>query len=191
MGQTNEYILQVFSWLQTTLATALVNIVIAAIIVLVGFTLAKFLGKLLRKLLKEIEIDKVLKIKKGPPLSLALSEIFSIVIYILTIIFSLKQLGVLSFALEFILSLFGLFALFSIILWFFDIFPNLYASLKMNKKNHFSVGDKIEAQTFSGKVIKISLKQTVILTPSGDEIIIPNYYIYEQKKLNIIKKTRF
>jgi len=69
-----------------------------------------------------------------------------------------------------------------------DLFPNLYAWIKIENKKYFSKGDRIKSHLAEGVVKNITPFTTRIITDSGDELYIQNYAVLEN--LIVEKKAK-
>ena len=68
-----------------------------------------------------------------------------------------------------------------------DIAKNFISGLLLLYRQPFSLGDMIEVSDFQGKVKEINVRDTVIVTLSGKEIIIPNRDVFENPIINLTK----
>lgn len=87
----------------------------------------------------------------------------------------LTGLGILGFTLGFALQ---------------DISKNLVAGVLMLMQKPFSLGDTIEVSGFTGTVLEITLRDTVLLTPDGLRVRIPNGDIYVKPILSFSRLHR-
>jgi len=179
--QWNEIIQFSFTWLQANVAGVLVNLVIAIIIALIGFSLGNFIGKLLEKILREIEIDKILKIKGGLSFSVILREIFSMTVYIITIVLAMNQLSITKAVLYFIIAVLLITILISFLLYLRDFLPNLFYGFMLSHKKSMAAGDYIERSDFAGDIEKINLLDILVKTGKNDHLVIPNKSLYSSK----------
>lgn len=65
-----------------------------------------------------------------------------------------------------------------------DIGENFLSGIVMAFKRPFRIGDLIEINTFKGKVINMSLRETLIKTLDGKEVFIPNGMIAKNGLIN-------
>ena len=187
--QWNELIQLSFTWLQANVSEILVNLVIAIIITLIGFSLGNFIGKLLEKILREIEIDKILKIKGGLSFSVIIREIFSLSVYIITIVLAMNQLRITKVAIYFIILVFLITILIAFFLYLRDFLPNLFYGFMLSHKKSMAVGDYIERSDFAGDIEKINLLDILIKTGKNDYLVIPNKTLHSSK-LTIRKQEK-
>lgn len=71
-----------------------------------------------------------------------------------------------------------------------DPLVNLFSGVLMSVKTYYKVGDLIETNGFFGKILKITLRSTVILTPQGQEVIIPNKEVLQNPMINFSHNGR-
>ena len=65
-----------------------------------------------------------------------------------------------------------------------DPLVNLFSGVLMSVKTYYKVGDLIETNGYLGKILKITLRSTIILTPQGQEVIIPNKEVLQKPMVN-------
>ncbi|MEM6320395.1 MAG: mechanosensitive ion channel family protein [Bacteroidota bacterium] len=65
-----------------------------------------------------------------------------------------------------------------------DPMVNLFSGVLMSVKDYYKVGDLVETQGHFGKIMKINLRSTIILSPKGQEIIIPNKDVLQNALIN-------
>lgn len=71
-----------------------------------------------------------------------------------------------------------------------DPLVNLFSGVLMSVKDYYKVGDLIETNGYFGKILKITLRSTVILTPQGQEVIIPNKEVLQNPMINFSHNGR-
>ena len=180
LNNTTTYLNVLFEQLFT-------KFIVAVVILLIGFVIARIVGKLTSKLLHEIELNNILK-KAGVKFELEdlLSHAATYFIYFITVIWALNALGLTTTILNMISAAFLVLIIISILLAVKDFVPNMISGFFIYSKNIIKPGDKIKIDNMSGTVEKISLVETEIKTSSGDMIHIPNSTL--TKKEIIIKK---
>ncbi len=136
----------------------------SAVIVIVGFLLAKLLKNIVKKHLKKTSLDQSL-------VSFIITTV-SICVKVVIILTALANLGV---------SITGLVAAFSagavaVALALKDSLSNIAAGIVMLISQPFSTGDFIDVDgcVSGGKVLKIDIVHTTLLTPDNRRIVIPN-----------------
>jgi len=179
-NSTTTYLNVMFSQLFT-------KFIVAVVILLIGFIIARIVGKLASRFLQEIELNKILK-KAGVKFELEdmLSHLATYFIYFMTIIWALNALGLTTTILNMISAAFLVLIIISILLAVKDFVPNIISGFFIYQKNLIKKGDKVKIDNLEGKVNKISLIETEIKTNKGDIIHIPNSTL--TKKELIVKK---
>lgn len=180
--------LGVVSGVSQTVNPVLSKIVIAVLILLTGLIIGKLLGTLIKRLLNEVRVDKHAR-AKGFKFSLekTAGNLVSYIIYLIAIILSLNRLGLTSAILAIIAGLIAIVILVSLILSIRDLFPNLFAGMRIRVKKLFSEGDEIQIKEVSGKITSLGFLETRIKTSSDEEIIIPNA-LFNKRQVVVRKK---
>lgn len=173
----------------------IVRIVGALLILLVGFILGRIVSLLSRTLLHEFGLDKSVRKRKNVSyhfsLEKQLSSVMEIIIYVVTILFTLNYLRITPYVLLAIAGIIILLFVISLFLSLRDFLPNVFSGMKIKSKKPFVVGDILFIRTFSGVVKKIALFST-ILQDGDDTLYVPNMlfakekYVVESK--NIVHK---
>jgi len=144
------------------------NITTALIILVLGLIAGKILGNVLKNLFKDTSLDKVF----DETVLKYVSILFISLIYIITLFFVLKQIGV---TLRFAQS-FGIIVILILLvltfLSFKDSLPNLTAYLYVRRK--FKIGQKLTYEDFEGKINSINFFETRIKTTKKEILAIPN-----------------
>ena len=65
-----------------------------------------------------------------------------------------------------------------------DVLKNLVAGLIILVERPFAIGEHIDFRTFSGIVETIELRTTVLRTPTGQRVVIPNALIFSDALVN-------
>jgi small-conductance mechanosensitive channel len=65
-----------------------------------------------------------------------------------------------------------------------DVLKNLVAGLIILVERPFTIGEHIDFKTFSGVVETIELRTTVLRTPTGQRVVIPNAMIFSDTLVN-------
>lgn len=153
----------------------LLKLWVVVIIILVGILIGKLAGRVVKRLAKEIELNKIIKnlLNLNLPVDSLLSKLVSWLIYIITVIFALDQVGygsaTLNIILIFILVIIVILVLFSVK----DFIPNIIAGFIIYAKGNLKKGVKIKINNFTGTISSISLLETKIKTKK-ETIFIPN-----------------
>lgn len=155
------------------------KIVVATILVLVGFILGKIFGKIVKRILTEIELNKALK--KVTKTNIAVEEILggfvSYSIYFLFIVMALRHIGLATDILNILAGAVSLVIILSILLGVKDVVPNIFAGIIIHKRRFLHDGDIIIIGDIEGKVISMGLAEVMVEAKNGDIIRIPNSVI--------------
>lgn len=145
------------------------NIALAAVILVVGFYLAKHLRNFLKRLLKRFILNE------------ALDNLFSSIIYIFLlgiVIFVALSVLQLDKAVTSILAGAGIIGL-ALAFAFQDIASNFMSGIFLSVRKPLYVGDIVKIKDYMGKVEEINLRDTVIKTYQGQMVIIPNKDVFQ------------
>jgi small-conductance mechanosensitive channel len=145
------------------------NIALAALILVLGFYLAKHIRNLLRRILKRFILNE------------ALDNLFSSVIYIFLlgiVVFIALSVLQLDKAVTSILAGAGIIGL-ALAFAFQDIASNFISGIFLSVRKPLYVGDIVKIKDYMGKVEEINLRDTVIKTYQGQMVIIPNKDVFQ------------
>lgn len=143
-----------------------INIALAIVVFVVGRLIAKGLVKILERLLIRAEVDNMLVEFIG--------SISSAVLLLIVIIASLDMLGVNTTSLIAMLGAAGL----AVGLALQGSLQSFAAGVLLIIFRPFKIGDAVEAGGTFGIVEKITIFNTVVLSPDNREITVPNSSIY-------------
>ena len=164
------------TWLNTTIEM-LPNLAVALLVVIVFYALAKviknFVGKVLSKVTKNKTVTglaqtimAVLVIGIGVFFALSILNLSGVVTSLLA------GAGIIGLALGFA---------------FQDIASNFISGIFLSVRHPFGIGDIIDTNDHFGTVMKLNLRNTVIRTPQGQIIYVPNKVVYENPFKNYTK----
>jgi small-conductance mechanosensitive channel len=178
---------KVSSDLNSFFSESLGKMIIAVVIVLIGFILGRILERITQKLLHELELDRIMQ-RTGLKISLetVLSNLVAYLVYFIAIIMALNQLGLTTAILYIIVGGVIVLIVVSTLLAIKDYIPNLIAGFFVFRRGMFKIGQRIKLNGTEGKVKKIGLVETEILTRKGDKIFIPNSLLVKSKV--VVKK---
>lgn len=145
------------------------NILLAAIILVIGFFLAKKIKILAAKLIARISKNRTL------------DNLFTSIVYIFFIgivIFIVLSVLHLSTAVTSVLAGAGIFGL-AIAFAFQDIASNFISGVFLSFRRPLHVDDIVKIKDYMGKVEEINLRDTVIRTFQGQMVIIPNKDVFQ------------
>jgi small-conductance mechanosensitive channel len=173
---------KLYSWSEA-LIKLLPNIVLAAVVMVIGFYIAKFIRKITYKL-----IDKISK-------NLTLNNLFSSIVYfscIGIVLFTVLTILNLDKAVTSILAGAGILGL-ALAFAFQDIAANFMSGIFISFRKPLKVGDIVQIKEYMGKVIEINLRDTLVETFQGKTVIIPNKEVFQNpiENYTILQKRRF
>ena len=160
-----------------------IKIITSFLILILGLVLANVLSNILRKVLKEAEINKILAKQFKIKISVEnyLVNIFKYLIYFINIVKPVSNF----FILRIIFLVIVIIVIVFIVLAFKDWIPNLVSGFYIYKTQKIKTGDTIIMNGLTGKVKRINLIETKIITKNNEVIFIPNSNI---TKYEIVKK---
>ncbi|MFO8016695.1 MAG: mechanosensitive ion channel family protein [Candidatus Woesearchaeota archaeon] len=165
------------------------NILVAFIILLMGFIIGKLLGKLTHRLLNEVGLDHILKKASGVELKLErfLAAAVTYFIYFITIIMVLNQLNVTTTVLQMLSAAVIILIIVSVILAVKDFIPNAFAGIYIYRRDLIKKGEKIRVKGIEGEVAHINLVETKLETSEGDIVYLPNSAITRTEVVKLKK----
>lgn len=159
----------------TTMSDFLTRIVLALMILLIGFVLGKVGGRLVFHFLHEAELDRLLKkARAGVSLERSFSRLAEYFINFITIILAVNQLGVGEYVLSGLAIVLFIVVGLSFLLALKDIIPNFFAGLFILKRGKVKKGDKVKVHGVEGTITSIDLFETHVKTRKGETLQIPN-----------------
>jgi small conductance mechanosensitive channel len=156
--------------------TGVINLVIAAIIFLVGKWIARMVQNSLEKLLRKREVDDVLVDFLG-------NIVFALII-VVAVVAAFDTLGIPAASFLAIIGAAGL----AIGLALKDSLSNFASGVMLVLFRPFTKGDFIEAAGVTGSVDEIRLVSTTLTTGDNKLIIVPNSAIYKDAIVNYSAK---
>lgn len=160
-------------WVDATIL-ALPNILLAGIFLATSLLSAKYLKRLAQKFARKIFA------------SLTVAELISnllIAFFMLLVLFLILNILNLSDALTALLGTAGVAGL-AVGLALQDPLINLFSGVLMSVKDYYEIGDLVETNGYRGKIQKINLRSTILMTPDGQEIVIPNREVLQNPLKN-------
>ena len=166
----------------STAASYFYTVIVAIVILLVGFTLGLLIRKLLHKMLQEIKLNNILA-KAGLVFDAQrwLAHIVADAIYLITVVLFLQKLGIQSLVLY--LLVLGLLALVSltVLVGLKDVIPNFRGWLFLRQRRNVKPGQRIVLQEVTGIVKHIGYLETQVSTEQGDILYVPNFLFLRKK----------
>jgi len=150
------------------------NILIATVILVAAYFIAKLIRKISYKL--------TLRISKSD----SISSVVSVILQTVAMIFAITvALGVLKLdtAVSSLLAGVGIVGL-ALGFAFQDLSSNFISGLYMAFRRPFEIGDKVETNSFIGTIEQIELRSTTLTTTAGLHVIIPNKDIFQKPIIN-------
>jgi len=173
---------KLFLWLRE-LVRMLPNIVISAMVLVLGFYIAGWVKKIAASLISKISNNQTL------------TRLFSSVIYIAFLgitVFVVLSILHLDTAVATVLTGAGILGL-ALAFAFQDIASNFISGIFISLRRPIHVGDIVKLKDYMGKVEEINLRDTVLRTFQGQMVIIPNKDVYQNpiENYSILGKRRF
>lgn len=168
---------KIYSWFELSIK-GLPNFIVAILVLIVFYLLAKFAQKAVQKILMRVTFSKSVQnlISSVTYLGVLLIGLF-IALGILnldkTVTSLLAGAGVLGLALGFA---------------FQDIASNFVSGIFIALKQPYKLGDIIESGSYLGKVTAINLRTTTVTTFQGLEVLIPNKMLFTDPVTNYTNK---
>lgn len=156
------------------------NIVIAALVLVLGIYFAKLLRKVALKIFQRFTQHE------------AISNLFSSFVYVVGIIITLFiTLSVLHLdkAVFSILTGAGIAGI-ALAFAFQDIAANFFAGIFLSIRKPLRIGDLVKSQEIMGKVLAINMRDTFIQTFNGQIVIVPNKDIFQNSLENYTRSTK-
>jgi small-conductance mechanosensitive channel len=176
------------SIIQAAFASILNKVILAAIILLIGFVAGRLLGNLAKHLMREVGIDNAAR-SAGIKISVGklLGSIVEYGIYFISLIMALGTLGLDTFVLNLIAGAVILVILLSTLLALKDFIPNMFAGFFIQRRNVLKEGDRVVVDGMDAKVVKTDLMEVKLQTTKGDTIFIPNSVLLKKE---LVRKRR-
>lgn len=159
------------------------NIVMAAVVMVIGFYIAKFIRRITTRLISKVSNN------------ITLNNLFSSIVYfsfIGIVLFTVLTILNLDKAVTSILAGAGILGL-ALAFAFQDIAANFMSGIFISFRKPLKVGDIVQIKDYMGKVKEINLRDTVIETFQGKTVIIPNKEVFQNpiENYTILQKRRF
>jgi len=166
------------------------QIIAGVVILLVGFGLGILVKKVLFKIFKEIGLNKIMS-KVGVVVDLEkwVSSIISYVVYLLTIVLFLDQLGIESIVLYLIAGALLMLVILTALVGLKDVIPNFIAWLILQRRGRIRHGTRVEIREIAGVVEKVGFLETEIRTHNDDILYVPNS-LFLKSKLKIKRNSK-
>lgn len=169
IGSISELITEKLTSWTEALIKILPNIVLAAIIVAIGFFIGKWIKKLSLKFISKISNN------------ITLNNLFSTIIYFVfigVVLFTALSVLQLDKAVTTALAGAGILGL-ALAFAFQDIATNFMSGIFISFRKPIRVGDIVTINDYMGKVVEVNLRDTIISTFGGQTVIIPNKEVFQ------------
>jgi len=163
-------------WIDT-LIQMLPNLVVALIVLIVFYVVGKLVRKAVDKLLNKVTHNKTI---------IHLMETIVSVLVIGIGVFIALSILKLDGAVTSLLAGAGIIGL-ALGFAFQDIASNFISGIILSIRHPFGIGDIIETNGYYGTVTKMNLRNTIIKTPKGQIVYIPNKTVFENAMLNFTR----
>ncbi|MDX1636458.1 MAG: mechanosensitive ion channel family protein [Balneolaceae bacterium] len=164
------------TWLDTAIQM-LPNLAVAVLVLIIFFTLGKLVRKAVTKLLEKTTQNRTI-------INL-LETVAGVLVVGVGILFALQILQ-LEDTVTSILAGAGIIGL-AIGFAFQDIASNFISGIMLSIRHPFGIGDIIETNGFYGTVQKLNLRNTILKTPQGQIVYIPNKSVFDSPLQNFTK----
>lgn len=158
------------------------NIVLAAVILVLGLYIAKLIRKVALKLIRKVShIETINSLFSSVVYAVAVGVVFFVVLSVLNLDKAVTSIlagaGILGLGLAFA---------------FQDIAANFMSGIFLSFRRPLEVGDIVKTNDQMGVVEKISLRDTMIRSFQGQRIIIPNKDVFQNKieNFSVLNKRR-
>ncbi|MEO8111986.1 MAG: mechanosensitive ion channel [Ginsengibacter sp.] len=159
------------------------NILLAAVVLVIGFYIAKIVKKVAIKLIAKVSNNTTLNSLFG-----SVMQIFVVGVTLFTVL-SILQLDK---AVTSILAGAGIIGL-ALAFAFQDIAANFISGIFISFRRPLHIGDIVKVKDYMGKVEDINLRDTILRTFQGQMVIIPNKDVFQNpiENYSLLGKRRF
>jgi small conductance mechanosensitive channel len=169
----------------SVLSPLVIKIVIAILILLLGFVIGNIAKKLVLKFFQLSDFDRILKKKTGFKFSLSvtISTIISYLIYIIAIIMALNRLELATTIVTTIIIILILVLILFVIFGLNDIFANFSAGIIIKIKGNIKPGDyiRIKDKRIEGYIIDTTALNIRLETKKDEIVFIPNMVLFKSE----------
>ena len=180
IGSISDLITEKLSSWTEALIKILPNIVLAAIIIAIGFFIGKWIKKLSLKFISKLSNN------------ITLNNLFSTIIYFVfigVVLFTALSVLQLDKAVTTALAGAGILGL-ALAFAFQDIATNFMSGIFISFRKPIRVGDIVTINDYMGKVVEVNLRDTIISTFGGQTVIIPNKEVFQNSIENYSYQNR-
>ncbi len=153
------------------------NLIAFAVVLIVGYLVAKYVTRLLRKIFVKSNVDLAA--------SGFICSVVKVAIMIITFIIAISELGINLSSAVTALGAAGLTASFALQ----GSLSNFVSGIQLIFSRPFKVDDFLAVNSFSGSVKEITILSTTLMTPDNKEVIIPNSIMTTDVVINFSSQT--
>jgi len=142
----------------------------AGLVIVAAYLIVRFTLSITRRTLQHVEpafLTKVLMVEK-------------LIVYFIALIIAISVISLETITMSF---LFGVLIV-GLIVMFYDLLRNMGAEYYVKVYRPFKVGDWIELEGVSGRVVSINTLSTTIETVKGERVTVPHVYMLNNPVLN-------
>ncbi len=169
----SDLIAKLRGWVEAIILN-LPNIILAALVMVAGIFAARFVQRYVKRVLNKFTDNKTVT-------GFASSIITAL--FIIGVLLTVLSILKLSTALSAILGTAGVAGL-AVGLALQDPIINVFSGIVMSVKEYYKVGDLVKTNDYFGTIQRINLRSTIILTPEGQEVIMPNKDVLNNPLVN-------
>ena len=190
------FLLDSFNYMYGAFEHIFTKLVVAIIILLLGFILGRMAGKIILKVLKEIELNQIIEKTTGIKVSISeiISKAITYFIYFIFIIAALEKLNISTVVVNILAWGVMVIIIVSLFLAIKDFIPNMIAGIYITQKRFVEKGDVIRINRIEGTILEVQLNTTKIETKKGDILFVPNSNLVKSRivklKSNSSKKDK-
>ena len=157
---------------------------LAFLVFTLGVVAASLGKRLVKKSLQKIKINQTLALLDYPYdcENLAATATFYL-IYITSIAITFWLLGIVSAVMWLLVFAFVMALTFTVLSFAKDFLPNLMGWVIATQKLKLRAGSKINLRKVTGKVQKVRFVDTIVISPTGDELHVPNVLFWRMHHL--------
>ncbi len=161
------------------------KLLVAIVILALGFTLGTLAGKFVRRIVVELELRRYFKFQ----IDLIAARVVAYLIYAISVILALINLGIATQILYAIIIILLVFMAAVVFLVLKDFIPNVMAGAMLERRA-LRKGQYIKFENISGKILEINATEAKI--KSGREIIyVPNSLLWKHMlRVREVKRAR-
>lgn len=186
-----RFFLDSFNYMYGAFEHIFTKLVVAIIILLLGFILGRMAGKIILKVLKEIELNQIIEKTTGIKVSISeiISKAITYFIYFIFIIAALEKLNISTVVVNILAWGVMLIIIVSLFLAIKDFIPNMIAGIYITQKRFVEKGDVIKIDRIEGTILEVQLNTTKIETKKGDILFVPNSNLVKSKIVKLKSKS--